>query len=84
VSYRDLILRRAQSELAQLRNEVYERIRDAICALADDPRPPNGLKLTGRTGWGIRVEDYPVIYEIDDSQQVVTALHVGHRRDVYR
>jgi mRNA interferase RelE/StbE len=84
VSYRVLILRRAQRELAQLPNEAYERIRDAIRALADDPRPANGLKLTGRTGWRIRVGDYRVIYEIDDSQHVVTILHVGHRRDIYR
>jgi mRNA interferase RelE/StbE len=84
VSYRVLILRRAQRELAQLPTEVYERIRDAIRALAEDPRPPNGLKLTGRTGWRMRVGDYRMIYEIDDSQQVVTVLHVGHRRDIYR
>jgi mRNA interferase RelE/StbE len=30
------------------------------------------------------VGDYRVIYDIDDTQQVVTVLHIGHRRDVYR
>jgi len=25
-----------------------------------------------------------VIYEIDDERQIVTVLHIGHRRDVYR
>ncbi|HUX09267.1 MAG TPA: type II toxin-antitoxin system RelE/ParE family toxin, partial [Terriglobia bacterium] len=28
--------------------------------------------------------DYRVVYEIDDVQQSLTVLHIGHRRDVYR
>lgn len=84
MSYAVSILRRAQKELARLPLEAYERVRDAIYLLANDPRPPGCLKLTGREGWRIRVGDYRVIYEIDDKQQTVTVLHVGHRRDVYR
>ena len=41
-------------------------------------------KLAGREGWRIRVGNYRVIYEIDDSARQVTILHVGHRKDVYR
>ncbi len=77
------ILRRAQRELSQLRGETYERVRDSIRSLAQDPRPHGSLKLAGREGWRIRVGDYRVIYEIDDSRQAVTVLHIGHRRDVY-
>ncbi|MCD6335498.1 MAG: type II toxin-antitoxin system RelE/ParE family toxin [Candidatus Latescibacterota bacterium] len=84
MSYSLYMLRRAQKELAQLPASVYERVRDAIRALAHDPRPPNCRKLRGREGWRIRVGDYRVIYEIDVGQQVVTVLHIGHRRDVYR
>ncbi len=84
MSYIVLILRQAQKELAQLPGETYERVRDAIRALSQNPRPPGCLKLTGREGWRIRVSDYRVIYEIDDPQHTVTILHVGHRRDVYR
>jgi mRNA interferase RelE/StbE len=83
MAYILLILRRAQKELAQLPDEIYERLRDAIRALAKDPRPHGCLKLTGREGWRLRVGDYRVVYEIDDSQQVITVLHIGHRRDVY-
>jgi len=78
------ILRRAQKELAQLPTYAYERVRDAIRALAQDPRPPGCLKLKGREGWRLRVGDYRVIYEIDDKQRTVTIFHIGHRRDVYR
>ena len=84
MSYTVVMLRRAQKELAQLPKGVYESVRDAIRALSVEPRPPGCLKLTGREGWRVRVGDYRVIYEIDDQQQRVTILHVGHRRDVYR
>ena len=83
MSYTVLILRRAQKELARLPSGVYERVRDAIRALGQNPRPAGCLKLTGREGWRIRVGNYRVIYEVDDEQQSVTVLHVGHRRDVY-
>jgi mRNA interferase RelE/StbE len=78
------ILRRAQKELALLPREAFGRVRDAIAALADDPRPPGCLKLAGRDGWRIRIGSYRVVYEIDDSNHVLTVLHVGHRRDIYR
>lgn len=84
MSYAIFILRRAQRELGQLPREDYERVRETISALGQDPRPPGCLKLTGREGWRVRTGDYRVIYEIDDKRQVVTILHVGHRRDVYR
>ncbi|WP_404980652.1 type II toxin-antitoxin system RelE family toxin [Carboxydichorda subterranea] len=75
-----------QSRLSRrpLPDEVYARVRDAIRELAANPRPPDGRKLTGREGWRIRVGDYRVIYEIDDTRHRITVLHVGHRRDVYR
>ena len=83
MSYTVLILRRAQKELADIPAKDYERVRNVISTLAQNPRPPGCLKLTARDGWRIRVGDYRVIYAIDDSQQVATVLHVGHRRDVY-
>jgi mRNA interferase RelE/StbE len=84
VRYTVQILRRAQRALAALPERDFERVRDAIFALADDPRPPGCAKLTGREAWRIRVGQYRVIYEIDDAIRIVTVLDVGHRRDVYR
>jgi mRNA interferase RelE/StbE len=83
MSYEVLILRRAQKELADLPKGDYERVRDAVAALAENPRPAGCKKLVGREGWRIRLGDYRAIYEIDDAQQKVTVLHIGHRRDVY-
>ena len=84
MTYAIAILRRAQRELQRLPHEDYERVREAIRALAQNPRPTGCLALTGRAGWRIRVGNYRVIYEINDGQHTVTILHVGHRRDVYR
>ena len=83
MDYAIQILRHAQRELAKVPQASYERILDAIRALAQTPRPVGCLKLKGREGWRIRVSNYRVIYEINDDQQVITILHVGHRRDVY-
>ena len=84
MSYSIGILRRAQKELAQLPKQEYERIKEATGKLSQDPRPQGCKKLNGREGWRIRVGDYRVIYEIDDTQQTLTILHIGHRRDVYK
>jgi mRNA interferase RelE/StbE len=84
MTYAIAILRRAQKELQRLPRADYERVRDAIRALTDEPRPPGCVALTGRDGWRIRVGNYRVIYEINDMQHLVTILHVGHRRDIYR
>ena len=78
------ILRGAQKELAQLPPEEYERVKAAVYRLGEDPRPRGCRKLSGRAGWRIRVGSLRVVYEIDDKRQMVTVLHIGHRRDVYR
>ena len=84
MNYDIFILRSAQKQLSKLPALAYARVRDAIFALAEDPRPPGCLKLKDREGWRIRVGDYRVIYEIDDTESIVTVLDVDHRRDVYR
>jgi mRNA interferase RelE/StbE len=67
-----------------LPKDDYERAKESIENLSDTPRPAGCKKLTGRDGWRICAGDYRVIYEIDDTAQKVTILHVGHRRDVYK
>lgn len=84
MSYVITILRRAQKALARLPGGDYEKVRDTIRALAKNPRPSGCLKLSGREGWRIRLGNYRIIYEIDDNQRLITILHIGHRRDVYR
>lgn len=84
MTYAVLILRRAQRELASLPAEAYDKAKQAIGDLGENPRPVGSRRLTGRPGWRIRVGSYRVIYEINDEDSGVIVLHVGHRRDVYR
>jgi mRNA interferase RelE/StbE len=42
-------------------------------------------KLKGEKNlWRLRVGDYRVTMEINQERLVITALHVAHRREVYR
>jgi mRNA interferase RelE/StbE len=83
VTYSIFILPRAQREIASLDAPERARIKAAIEALCENPRPTGCTKLAGRNGWRIRVGNYRAIYEIDDAARSVVILHVGHRRDVY-
>jgi mRNA interferase RelE/StbE len=84
MKYSLFILTRAQKELAALEGTEYQKIKKAVFRLASNPRPSGCSKLIGREGWKIRVGNYRVIYEINDSLKEVLVLHIGHRRDVYR
>jgi mRNA interferase RelE/StbE len=83
--YRVEILAAARRQLEKLARPPQGRVRQAVRALAADPRPP-GAKLLSeqRTIWRIRVGDYRVLYEIRDEQLVVLVIRLGHRREVYR
>jgi mRNA interferase RelE/StbE len=84
MKYSLFILKRAQKELAALGETEYQKIKKAVLRLADNPRPSGCSKLIGREGWKIRIGNYRVVYEINDSAKEVIVLHIGHRRDVYR
>lgn len=78
------INRRAQKNLAAVPAEAYERIKKALIALGDEPRPMGSKKLKGRDGLRIRVGNYRAVYEIDDANKTVTVLDVGDRKEIYR
>jgi len=84
MSYTITIKKRASKALENLSHDGYQKVRDGIRALAENPRPPGCLKLTGREGWRIRIGVYRIIYGIDDSAKKVIVLDIGHRKDIYR
>jgi mRNA interferase RelE/StbE len=64
---------------------VARRIISRVEALAEDSRPRGCVKLQGTDDlWPIRVEDYCVIYSLDDDARLVDVRVVRHRGDVYR
>jgi mRNA interferase RelE/StbE len=72
-------------QLQQLPQWAFSAALNAIIALTHEPRPAGVKKLTGsRSDWRIRIGEYRIIYEIDDTAKTVTVLQVEHRREVYR
>ena len=83
--YRILLERSAERDLRRLAADTHDRIIRRIQGLATNPRPPGCRKLMGSdTDWRIRIGDYRVVYEIDDTTRVVRVNRVRHRREVYR
>jgi len=82
--YRIVITRQVERVLVGLPTQDAQRILAAIQQLANTPRPVGTIKLTGSDLWRIRVGNYRVIYEINDTKLAVTVVRVGHRRDIYR
>ncbi|HSM80300.1 MAG TPA: type II toxin-antitoxin system RelE/ParE family toxin [Nodosilinea sp.] len=75
----------AAKEFRKLTPDLKARIRTAISALQQDPRPPGVKKLVGETHlYRLRVGDFRVIYEIDDAAKRLVVTRIRHRRDVYQ
>lgn len=74
----------ARKQILRVPPPHFERIQKSIAVLAQNPRPAGAKKLSGETGYRVRVGDYRVLYEIDDDAGRVTIYRVKHRREVYR
>jgi mRNA interferase RelE/StbE len=84
VAYRLDYLPAATRALEKLPRIVQRRMLDRLEALAQNPRGPGSVKLTGQDAYRVRVGDYRIIYTVHDDQLLVLVIDVGHRRDVYR
>jgi mRNA interferase RelE/StbE len=82
--YQIELRRRAQRALDRLPESDFQAVIEAIKGLTQTPRP-RGIEKVKTTGlWRIRQGDYRIIYAIDDNQQLVTVVRIGHRREIYR
>lgn len=82
--YQIELRRRAQRALDRLPKTDFQAVIEAIKELAQTPRP-RGVEKVKNTGlWRIRQGDYRIIYAIDDNQQIIIIVRVGHRREIYR
>lgn len=83
--YEIRIARRAAKSLAALQRRDQQRIRAAIELLAEDPRPPSCMAMTGEDSvYRVRVGNYRIVYEVIDDMLVIHVVRIGHRREVYR
>jgi mRNA interferase RelE/StbE len=75
--------KKAQKKLDRLSDDIANTILSAIGSLSNNPRPQGYRKLKGRKGYGIRVGDYRVIYEIFDAILLIDVIDLGHRKEIY-
>ena len=64
----------------RIRRQDFERLRVAVNALAEDPRPEGVRKIKGETrAYRIRVGSYRVVYEVYDKDNSVLILQLVRR-----
>ncbi|MDI6858858.1 MAG: type II toxin-antitoxin system RelE/ParE family toxin [Dehalococcoidia bacterium] len=86
MTYELQVERAARRALDVLPPREYERIEQAIDALAHNPRPRNARKIKGGVMlWRLRVGNYRIIYGVFDRERLVKIVRVARRReDTYR
>ena len=83
-SYRVALTASAEKELHRLPAQMVARIVPRLEGLALAPRPPGCRKLKGGDSeWRIRVGDYRIVYEGEDTARTVDVTRIAHRREVY-
>ena len=82
--YRVVLSRSARKELEGIPDKVADRIVRQLEELSHLPRPMGCIKLKGSSQWRIRVGDYRVVCDIDDSARLIDVGYIRHRKDVYR
>jgi mRNA interferase RelE/StbE len=82
--WRIVVEREPRRVLRRLSKDLLQRIRAAIRALADDPRPRGCIKLTGHDLWRIRVGDWRITYAIKDDQLIILVVEISPRGGAYR
>lgn len=83
--YKILWKRSAERDLRGIDRKQIPRIIKAVELLADDPFPPQHLKLRSTEQfYRIRVGDYGVVYQVDAETGTVIIFYIRHRRKAYR
>jgi mRNA interferase RelE/StbE len=83
MAYTVTLKKRAIKALEDINEPYYSNIKNAIYALAKNPRPNGCKKLKGRDAYRIRVADYRIIYDIFDTTLIVDVIDLGHRKNIY-
>jgi mRNA interferase RelE/StbE len=77
-----LWLRNAAKALEKLPETDRTRMKQALREVAMDPYE-TGKPLHPSHYWSTRTGDYRAIYTIDQSQNQITVLFIGHRKKIY-
>ena len=85
MAYQIFIPKPVEKQLEILPQEIHTSVVRKIIELKENPRPFSSVKLKGYDKeYRIRIGNYRVRYEINDSDLTVIVLHCMHRKDIYR
>lgn len=73
---------KAEKELFSFAYNVSDRIMDKLKETRANPQH-YFERLKGRTDYKLRIGDYRVVADINESEMLIWVTKVGHRRNVY-
>ena len=77
--------KKAEKGLRKLPREVKETVYSLLNKIASAPFPSGSRKIVGTDNlWRIRIGDYRILYEVDETSEIIRIERIGHRKDVYR
>lgn len=84
MAYRILLVRSAIKELENLSAPTHGRIVEHLRQLEENPRMFGAEKLTGLDAYKLRVGNFRIVYEIDDTEKEVRIVMIDDRKQVYQ
>lgn len=84
MGYKVIISRKVVKEIKKLPKPTILKIHSKIKSLAENPRPSGVVKLVSFNNlWRVRVDNFRIIYSIEDKIKVVDIREVVNRKDAY-
>lgn len=81
--YEIIISREAQKQLKKLQKNIAERIISALEKIRI--RPHHFVKkLVGIDSFSLRVGEYRIILDINNSKLEILVIEIGHRKKIYK
>jgi mRNA interferase RelE/StbE len=66
----------------RIKRQDFERLRDVVKGLAEEPRPQGVRKIKGEEkAYRIRVGNYRIVYEVYDKDKLVLILQIVRRSE---
>ena len=85
--YTLVFLSSAKKEFKRLDSVVQKRIKEKLILLVENPDVlKNNIKLLKGEHQGLfrlRVNQYRVIFQINEGELIITIIRVGHRKEIY-
>ena len=83
-SYKVTFKKSISKDLRDISNKDVKCILKRIHELSNNPRAVGCVKLSNQERYRVRQGIYRIIYEIRDSELVITIVKVAHRSTVYK